>query len=508
MTGGSEADGPYGHPWELPYPAAVFALEEERDWLSLRALYSRGLADEPLKRCLDVVRDRAKSAVVETRYVDYDYRSEYSTFYSRAFASIPDTAQRVHFFSERVVADQLWTLPEEPGYLGYLVIRPDVPGVVGRTVLVPPREMEKAVRTSVTEPVMFFGQELTVTGVPFIQQDARLDRCAHAAVWVCHYTAFRRGDLPRRPIATFSLNSDSTLAVGRPLPSPGLNRIQVSNLFTSVELPPIYYEIRGLTDNDLIPTWKPKTKGTPSERVARICRRYMDSGIPILAALYPTGESREGHAYVVCGYERDPKGAFRLVVQDDQRGPYLWETSISGIKEIGVSSEYEWRFIFAPLPDKLWLGGEAAERFGRFNLLGAARFAAPHVEGARKFLDLHGQGRLEVRSYACKASDFKTGVRKRFADDPAVVEHYSYARLSRYIWVVEAIDRLARDRTDDGEQACVVGEAVFDATSDDLEPSVLALRLPGIFSVPRPNNSHWDVATGTGMHRSGGVCAP
>jgi hypothetical protein len=45
--------------------------------------------------------------VVETRYVDLDYRSEYSGFFSRTFANHPDSAHRLHFFRDEIRSEDL-----------------------------------------------------------------------------------------------------------------------------------------------------------------------------------------------------------------------------------------------------------------------------------------------------------------------------------------------------------------------------------------------------------------
>jgi hypothetical protein len=84
--------------WEDPDPAEVLRPASDADWTSLLERYG-GSRPVPLGRCLEVARaNGASTVVVETRYVDLDYRSEYSAFYAGTFQSAPDTAQRLHFF--------------------------------------------------------------------------------------------------------------------------------------------------------------------------------------------------------------------------------------------------------------------------------------------------------------------------------------------------------------------------------------------------------------------------
>src|SRR4051812_16372580 len=97
--------------WEDPDPADVVPLLAAQDWDDLRSRYDPNLLDRPLERCLEVARaGGARTVVVETRYIDLDYRSEYSSFFSKTFAEIPDTAHRLHFFKSEIAADQLEAL--------------------------------------------------------------------------------------------------------------------------------------------------------------------------------------------------------------------------------------------------------------------------------------------------------------------------------------------------------------------------------------------------------------
>ena len=108
-------------------------------------------------------------------------------------------------------------------------------------MLKPPPDLEDQVRTVVTSTVNFFGQRLTVRGVPFAQQDTQFGRCAHVAVWICHYTAALRDDTQRRLMADFTLLADANVVEGRPLPSQGLTGLQLSNLLRDFGLPPLFY---------------------------------------------------------------------------------------------------------------------------------------------------------------------------------------------------------------------------------------------------------------------------
>ena len=126
--------------WEDPDPAELVPLGALSDWSVLAGRFDNP-NPRPFERCLEVARaNGARTAVIETRYLDQDHRSEYSAFFSKTFAEIPDTTHRIHFFAKELDANDLWHLPADPDYLGYLVVRPSRLGRVGRTLLLPPAE--------------------------------------------------------------------------------------------------------------------------------------------------------------------------------------------------------------------------------------------------------------------------------------------------------------------------------------------------------------------------------
>jgi hypothetical protein len=535
--------------WEEPFPFELHELAGDRDWEVLAAKYRRQprrsgdedeteplgesgeeadgdeqplQTDRPLLRCLEVARGNgARTAVVETRYVDVDYRSEYSSFYSRAFQHYEDSTHRIHFFSAELSLDDVWRLPESNGYLGYMIVRPQVRGIVGRTMLKPPAGLARAVRTQVKETVGFFGQPVEVRAAPFMQQDARLGSCAQAAAWMCHYSAFR-GDrgVERRPMAAFSDAVDPGLAPGRVLPSTGLSVEQLSKLLGSFGLPPLYYQIDALDESDRPNRWPPRGTGIDAA-AKRLCCRYLNSGLPVLAIVRQwTGEQAaysSRHALVACGYIRPESASadIYLIVNDDRRGPYLEVKTVLVDSDPETNECFIWDQVLVPMPEKLWMSSEAAERNGCIQLIAAARKAAKlgRPGGAKLLSYLDEKDRLTVRTYATTANRFKERLRKH-CNDPVILKHYMLLRMPRFVWVVEAIDRKAREAAakDGGarvaEVPCVIGEVVFDATSDDLQPDVLATRLPGLLSTPKPWDPLWDIECGDELIASGGQYDP
>lgn len=514
--------------WERPYPYDVIQLDpaDDGEWESLQREFGRDpshplppIVDRPLARCLEVLRENgAHSLVVETRYIDADYRSEYSAFYSRAFLGYHDTTKRLHFFEAEVAPDEVWRLTRSQmdSYLGYIVLRPQVRPAVGRTMIKPPVSLRASVRTRVSETVTFFGQSLFVKAVPFMQQDARLGSCAQVALWMCHYSAYRADHrVVRRPVADFSLLVNPGLGLGRSIPSQGLTLNQITDVLAQVGLPTLYYSLSNLEDEDRPAGIKwLREPDSRHARTTRVCCRYLNSGLPLIGivSLVKAGQSesvdfRRGslHAVLVCGYHR-VNAAVRLIAHDDRRGPYLEYASTEDDYDDNWAERSRWEQVLAPLPEKLWLTGEAAERTGCEQLVAAARKAkATGVAAAGSMVKAFEDGNLTFRTFAITGSRLKERLAGRGTgaleggsiDDAIVVRAYREARLPRYVWVVEAIDRTERDTdsTSPFGPKCVYGEIVIDATSDPKEPNIVALRVPGVVTVPRPDVEGGDLPT-------------
>lgn len=127
--------------WTDDTRVEFFDLESRGDFLQLAALYEGidpSLFHAVIHRALDA---GARTVVAEHRYLDADYRSEHSAFYSTTFRRYPSIAHRLHFFSDlRSRADHPAVRPSgfpQDTYLGYSVVRPVGAAPIGRTLLAP-----------------------------------------------------------------------------------------------------------------------------------------------------------------------------------------------------------------------------------------------------------------------------------------------------------------------------------------------------------------------------------
>lgn len=478
--------------WDEPDPAEVHHPETDDQWAVALGRYLGSFNDEPLLRCVQVARDHgARTVVVETRYLDLDYRSEFSAFYSKRFGDIPDTAHRLHFFRSELGDDELWSNAGQDDYIGYVSVRPSALGRVSRAMLPPPPGLASHVRCQVEEHINFFGTPLVATGVPFAQQDAELGACAHAAAWMCHYTAHLRGEAHRRAKAEFSLMANASLHAGRAVPTKGLTVHQLGDLFRQFGTPAVFYEVGKLDAADLpwqAPFTLPANPGDApaglwDTRLIPVLCRHLNSGhLPLVGTF--------NHAFVVVGYQRtttaDGQPWIEFLRHDDQAGPYLRVTNVLDDVDPDSGKRYgPWVTVQVPMPKKLWLTAVAAEIQGGQSIVGvSAGFARLGITPEdTPYLDLMNDGRFTVRTYAARSNDWKAALRDRA--DVVMQQEYGLARLPRYIWVVEAVDRSLRD----AGQPCVLGEVVLDATSPEHDPEILAVNVHGVLWIQQTSGA-------------------
>lgn len=479
-------------------PYWLYSTPERSAWRRLERQYGGGAQ---VRQCFRVAEaNGCRTVLVENRYVDADYRSEFSNYWSLKFAGRPVFTRRLHFFADALSHRDVHRLPADARYLGYIVMRPLPEGVVGRARLTPPAELlEKgAVLTTSTETVSIFGVDFKVTGVPFCSQDGEYVRCAHAAVWMCHYHHFSRRLTGRSLTADLVAATPAVLTHERRLPSKGLNYEQMQAVFASAGHPAIPYFLGDLPDVHGIhyakldeirrhnaevdearragdPPPEKRDGGLWDTRIYSIVRRYLDSGFPIVIAT-------PGHAFVLCGYYDEPEGptkATRLILCDDQVGPY--ETLENALDD---EQRGPWQAALIPLPPRVWLPGERAENDARYMLESYA--SRRFKEDAQEWSDLGRglrEGRVGVKTVLLKGGDYKHRLAHQDRH-PEAVRALRLGELSNWVWIVEAHDKTLPRNV----RRRVVAEVVYDCTSaDTADPHRLAASLPGLTTVTPPD---------------------
>ncbi len=512
------------------------SLEAEGNERALREALAKGEVSSALLACISSL-DTAVTVIVEHGYFDLDSRSEQAINIVRQYRFTAPVNDRLHFFSVAVaLEDFAASLNEIPrlihlrhAYLGYIVLRPDNPlHAVGRSVLVPPmrsadlmrpEEFRFRVRTKVQEEVTLAGLSLKVVGVPFIQQEGAVTACAHAAAWMAHYTAVLRGLTPRVSMADLAgTPSEWDRTHGRQYPTPGLSAEQLCQALWRAGLPPelipnsLFSEQRPLVWSDREKLHNQSISHEwHHENFTTAVAWYLNSGLPVLI-------TAGTHVVMVCGYLRanqmrkyssdgQPSTDSRIaafILHDDSRGPYR----IVGVDALlGQMDLADW--LMAPVPIGMLLGGGPAESLAIKSIDSVVRSVAKMMRAAGRIapadaldqtvelLDAHS---LSVRTYAAESNDFKRSFASRSRDRRAG-RQIQIARLPKYIWVTEIVDRARRH----SGLPPVLGEAIVDATSpSSAEAEILLLHLPGyITKFDRLNNEIYDFECGSDYYNSG-----
>lgn len=469
--------------------ASVLHLDpdDEGQWADLLRVLTAEMHPKvlgPLARIFEVVRSReCSSVVIEHRYVDLDFRSEYAVFWAERFEfeDRRPLTRRLHFFACHVSVEDLHELNDDQrkAYLGYSVLRPTRLGPVGRTVVCPSTDVDDAVLTLIKDNPSLFGNELEVAGVPYCQQDGELLRCAHAAAWVCHYVAWRNGVIGRRFTGEIAALPAADGSPYRALPSTGLTSEQLQGIFNELRIPAIFYWLDDLPDlsapiirDDYRVLSQREQRNydddVQREQILRVVCKYLNSGFPVVVL----SEDPANHAFTLVGWKHDGDRV-KLIACDDQEGPYetIEDPLISDDRGI-------WSSIMLPLPSKVYLSADGAE-IGAINMVvaGAERAAenkgdaqdADFAKFARHLERLNGP--ISIRTRLLQGRRFKESL----AGDrhPDARRLYRMAHLPQYVWVVEFQDRAAREpggRGGDVNRQCVLAEVVLDSTSKEQLP--------------------------------------
>jgi hypothetical protein len=439
-------------------------LPDEVAWNALAHSYDGGTGSAPLRRIFDIARGHGVVQVlIERRYVDMDWRSEYNNFYGTTFARYPSVAHRLHFFTERVPnnLDDLSSLQEH--YRGYTVLRPLPSSPVSRTMIAPPADINGAILCEATETIDLLGWPLKVTAMPFISQDAQFLRCAHADVWMVSYHAHLRAGMPRRVAADIHKASLGGVVVGRQFPSEGLTVHQMLVGMTSLGFSPGAVALPADAVTSFSRDWK--------SLYGLVCRSINSDIPPIIVG--------DGHVWVMVGYDRKPSsGHSRLTLyrHDDAMGPYI---AVEDPFNESIAVHKTWHQMLTPLPLKIYVSAERAEATGRrwFHLW------LRNADSANPLKMAFDSDRLSFLTYVMKSRDYKHSLVGRTGFDSTLASHYRRSLWPRYIWVVEAQDRDLRDQ---GLPA-TLGEVIIDATASHLEPrreadmGYLAVHAPGLY---------------------------
>lgn len=436
-------------------PGLVVDVADPAGWDFIRARYTEGVSPQ-LERIIEIAVDHGvQSVIIENRYIDSDWRSEHAHFYGTTFRRYPSVCHRLHFFAAQVSADFAELPALSDAYRGYSVMRPLPEMPVGRTMILAPPDVGAANLTAGTERVNIFGFPFSITAMPFISQDAKYLRCAHAAIWMVLRHATLVHGLPKRLPGDVREAATGGLVVGRQMPSDGLSASQMLNALDRLGLPTGMLEPTPDSGPGVVPA-----PGSPT-LFGVICR-YVNSQLPPIVV-------SDSHAWVVVAWaKQSSSGHTKLTLwrHDDARGPYI---KVGDPWNEPDPAHRPWHFVLTPLMPRMNIDAERAEATGAA-WLGLAIPQWSVLTGGQpgRAAEALAAGEISFHTYAVSSSEYKTRLGLR-GMSPELAQLYRTTQMPRYIWVIEAVDREARRQA----RPSVLGEIILDSTS--ATPSELAL---------------------------------
>ena len=457
-----------------------------------------------LDNSLKLIADSCQTVIVEKRYIDKDYRDEYSNFYSKTFQPYKNYCQRLHFFSVYIDKKEiLKTETYKSDYLGFIILRPLEIFKVGRTILKMRPYENHYITCHNTWSGHLFGDNFQVEGTPFMQQDARVGLCAQASLWMAVNAMSKKdGGKGFRPFEITQF-ATSHMRYGSIVPSQGLTSEQISDALLGMGYTPLFL-LKSEVEHK---QFKPLKHIYP----------YIESGIPVILGISRREENKAvDHAVIVIGHTLDFSTKLKkplkdklfchlnrndyycssewvdnLIIHDDAKGPY--ETiSIKNPVKNNFSLE-DIQSIIIPQPEKTFLPSHLAEAIAS-SFLSDSKLWEIAVEEPNKAFDEFKEHKdsknVCLRTYLILGVDFKKQIKSSNKINPIVKENYQLMNMSKYVWVTEITTPDLYSSTKGRRR---IGEIVIDYTSYHEEFSFLAIHVPGVFIVRDPYEENIDI---------------
>jgi hypothetical protein len=274
---------------------------------------------------------KARTIVVEEKYIDKNYLIDYQKFYSRSFEPIKRFTTRLHFFCGAFSAEKFKHILENNktsdlgDYLGFVVVRPiegaDRKPLIGRTLLSTYPDTTdglKRVYVKAENSVSLFGIPLSVKSIPFQAQDQGVSACATVALWTTLQSLIHVFGVQERSPAEITEIATEFPSQSRVFPQAGLS---LNQMLTCIRLTDPDLDVETINTDFGVKS----IKASIDDKIATAVKAYTTfAGIPLIGTL-KLSKRRETdyHAVVIDGYQSDADGKVtELYVHDDQIGPY------------------------------------------------------------------------------------------------------------------------------------------------------------------------------------------
>jgi hypothetical protein len=224
---------------------------------------------------------------VEHPYVDKTYRDSYYKYFASKKDEFSRDTIRFSFFNKQIEEDDfrnpIKLTDLQRCYLGFIIIRPTFPNIIGRTVINPKALIRKEFLTcKVRYHATVNGIKLNVYGFPHSSQDSESISCAETTVWsLLEYFGNKYPEY--RPSLPTQINEVlGKFSTERLIPSNGLTAGQIAYALKEYGFGVKIYSRNSYT--------------TEFEKIIRI---YIESGIPVVGVIQ--NATGIGHALNIIG---------------------------------------------------------------------------------------------------------------------------------------------------------------------------------------------------------------
>ena len=256
---------------------------------------------------------RADLAVVaEDRYIDKVYRNSFSHYYSTKLNIYPEYCVRLSFLEPNVDFSNREDILAK--YLGFMVLRPIDPGVVGRTAVRPQaltngNEImicKSRIRSSI------LGNKAFIDAFPHSSQDSEYSTCAETSIWsLMEYFGNKYPEY--NPILPSQIHEIlDRKAHERHIPSHGLKYFDISYVLKNRGFGTMNYNI--FRTNIAI-------QDDVYKKFRRTFSTYIESGIPLGVAITSLpGKKPFGHAVVCVGRKKIDRALIAVAPLEAKNG--------------------------------------------------------------------------------------------------------------------------------------------------------------------------------------------
>lgn len=410
--------------------------------------------------------------VIEYPYVDRVYRDSYYSYFSTKMNVYKKDCIRLSFFSGEVRAGQFRDESQisdlRNRYLGFMILRPTIPNVIGRSVISPLALLQHDFLCVTSKfQSTACSVKFEVTGFPHSSQDTETITCAETSVWaIMEYFASKYPEykpaLPSVIIDVLKKRSNF-----RQIPSEGLNVDQMG------------YALREFGFGTKI-----YSRDEYGDGIKNLISTYIESGLPLLAAVSNTHNGGAvSHAVLLVGHcntteanidnlqikdEQNAKLNFLLqqrniqiidnddierdfVVVDDNRPVYQFVPLDQPARHYQDSTWANCEIIhfLVPLYPKIYLDAFLAKKYIKTLLL-ENQFNIPI--GAELFIRVFLTSSRSYKDYLSQDRSFHPDLRDFILEVP----------MSKFIWVGEISSRILI------KQKKAKGVIIIDATEPKL----------------------------------------